>query len=72
MTDNTKNPAEMTPEEQEKFQLQQAKAQADKLGIKYSPNIGLDTLNEKIEAREAELADEKEEKAPTEQKNCYC
>lgn len=55
MSEDNVNPADLSPEEQEKFQLRKAKEQATKLGINFSPNIKLDTLNERIDERLKEL-----------------
>lgn len=55
MSEDNVNPADLSPEEQEKFQLRKAKEQATKLGINFSPNIKLDTLNERIDEKLKEL-----------------
>lgn len=52
--DNQNQNEELTPEEQaqlEKEELKLLKKRADQIGVSYSPNIGLDKLRERVEAK---------------------
>lgn len=48
----------------EELNIEELKAKADSLGVKYSPNIGADTLAKRIAEKEAELAAEAGEDTP--------
>ena len=65
--DNTQN--ELSAEEQQVSELDLLKQRATLLGISFSPNIGVETLRERIAAKQAELEGAQNQESPTTQAN---
>lgn len=63
---------ELTAEEQaqrDKEELKLLKQRADQIGVNYSPNIGLDTLRDRVQAKLEGKEDPKEDEAPKKKAN---
>ncbi|MNO13158.1 hypothetical protein D3C76_27860 [compost metagenome] len=65
--DNTQN--ELSAEEQQVSELDLLKQRATLLGVHFSPNIGLETLKERVAAKQAELEGNATQEPKTEQAN---